>query len=153
MAKLPELRTAAETHEKDMADPAYQREYDRTRLANDVALRVLAYRTEHHLSQAELARSLGMRQPHVARLESGEHQPSLSTLARLSSALGIDFSVSITPGGISLAALQAPVPAGVWESVILAGVGAVSASCDLLATRHPDPAGWESGTAARPGRD
>ncbi len=38
---------------------------------------------------------IGMRQPHVARLETGDHEPSLSTLARLSSALGLDFSVDV----------------------------------------------------------
>jgi transcriptional regulator with XRE-family HTH domain len=54
------------------------------------------------MSQAELARRLGMRQPHIARLESGEHEPSLSTLARLSSALGLDFSIDIKPGGLML---------------------------------------------------
>ena len=37
----------------------------------------------------------GMRQPNIARFESGEHEPSLSTLARLSSALGVDFSVEV----------------------------------------------------------
>jgi transcriptional regulator with XRE-family HTH domain len=43
-----------------------------------------------------------MRQPHVARLESGEHEPSVSTLARLSVALGVDFTLVITPEGVRL---------------------------------------------------
>jgi transcriptional regulator with XRE-family HTH domain len=43
-----------------------------------------------------------MPQPHVARLESADHEPSLSTLARLSAALGIDFTVAITPRGVEL---------------------------------------------------
>lgn len=102
MVKLSELPTAAEIRERDMLDPEYRREYERTRLASDVAVRVLSYRTAHHMSQTELARRLGMRQPHIARLEAGEHEPSLSTLARLSSVLGMDFSVDITPGGLKL---------------------------------------------------
>ena len=44
----------------------------------------------------------GMRQPNIARLESGEHEPSLSTLARLSSALGVDFSVEVKRGHLRL---------------------------------------------------
>lgn len=102
MAKLSDLRTAAEIHEQDMRDLDYRREVERTRLANDVAVKVLRYRTGHHLSQAELGRMTGMRQPHIARLESGEHEPSLSTLARLSTALGLDFSVDVKPGGLKL---------------------------------------------------
>ncbi len=102
MVKLSDLRTAAEIHEQDMKDLDYRREYERTKLANDVAIKVLRYRTEHGLSQSELGRMVGMRQPHIARLESGEHEPSLSTLARLSAALDLDFSVDIKPSGLKL---------------------------------------------------
>ena len=105
--KLSDLPTAAEIHEQDMQqDPEYRREHDRLKLANDVAVRVLAYRTELGISQAHLARKLGMRQPNIARLESGEHEPSLSTLMRLSLVLGLDFSIEITGGELKLR--QAP---------------------------------------------
>jgi ribosome-binding protein aMBF1 (putative translation factor) len=101
--KLSDLPTATEVHEQDMRqDPEYRREYDRVKLANDVAVRVLAYRTEQGMSQVQLARKLGMRQPNVARLESGEHEPSLSTLMRLSSVLGLDFSIEIKSGKLKL---------------------------------------------------
>jgi ribosome-binding protein aMBF1 (putative translation factor) len=102
MVKIADLRTAAEIHEQDMTDPDYRREHERTRLANDVAIKVIQYRVAHGLSQSALARKLGMRQPHVARLEAGDHEPSLSTLARLSSALGLDFSVEVRPDRLRL---------------------------------------------------
>jgi len=54
------------------------------------------------LTQTAFGRLVGMRQPHVARLESGEHEPSLSTLARLSATLDVDFILDITPGGVQL---------------------------------------------------
>lgn len=107
MVKLSELATAAEVHDRDMTDPEYQREYDRAALANEVALKVVSYRTEHGLSQAALARKLGMRQPNIARLEAGDHEPSLSTLARLSLGLGMDFSVDIRRGRLQLRRPQA----------------------------------------------
>ena len=53
-------------------------------------------------NREELARKLGMRQPNVARLESGEHEPSLSTLTWLSSVLGLDFSIEIKAGELTL---------------------------------------------------
>ena len=100
--KLSDLRSADEVRERHMRDPEYKREYERTKFANDVAIRVLAYRTGHGMSQAELARKLGMRQPNIARLESGEHEPSFSTLAKLAEVLGVDFSVDIRPTGLRL---------------------------------------------------
>lgn len=103
MVKISELRTAEEIHERDMReDPEYASEYERTRFANEVAIMVLKYRTEHGLSQSQLGRILGMRQPHIARLESGEHEPSLSTLARLSSVLGIGFDIEVKHGHVGV---------------------------------------------------
>lgn len=99
MVKLSDLRTAEEIHQRDLADPTYRAEYERTRFAHEIALRVLAYRSEHGLTQTAFGRLVGMRQPHVARLESGEHEPSLSTLVRLTAALGEDFTVDISPDG------------------------------------------------------
>lgn len=95
MVKLSELRTAEQVRQADMADLDYRREYERTRLAADVAVKVIAYRAQHGLSQSQLARQLGMRQPHVARLEAGDHEPSLATLARLADATGLDFSIEV----------------------------------------------------------
>src|SRR5260221_6832864 len=102
MAKPNGLMGADELHEQDMRDPEYRREYERTRLANDVAIKVIGYRVDHGLSQAALGRLIGMRQPHVARLESGDHEPSVATLARLADALGVDFSVDIKRGQVKL---------------------------------------------------
>jgi ribosome-binding protein aMBF1 (putative translation factor) len=104
MVKQPDLQSADEIHDQDMRDLDYRREHERTRIANDVAIKVIAYRAARGLSQSALARMLGMRQPNVARLESGDHEPSLSTLARLSEALGEDFSVDIKSGHVELRA-------------------------------------------------
>jgi len=54
------------------------------------------------LSQAQLARQIGMRQPHVALLEAGDHEPSVATVARLADALGLDFSLDIKRGRVRL---------------------------------------------------
>jgi len=102
MMRLSDLTTAEELHERDLADPQYRAEYERTRFANEVAIRLIAYRAEHGLTQTALGRLVGMRQPHVARLEAGDHEPSVSTLARLSAALEVDFTLAITPKGVQL---------------------------------------------------
>jgi transcriptional regulator with XRE-family HTH domain len=102
MVKLSDLRSADEIHEQDMQDPEYRREYERTKLANDVAIKVIQYRVDRRLSQSALGRMLGMSQPNVARLEAGEHLPSLETLARLASVLAMDFSVDVKPDRMAL---------------------------------------------------
>ena len=92
------------THEEVLAghldsDPEFRREWERTALARAVAVKVIAYRAEHDLSQTALAKRLQMTQPAVARLESGEHNPSFPTLLRLSDALGIELAIDIAPSG------------------------------------------------------
>ena len=68
---------ADDLHEQAMEDPQYRREYERTQLANDVAVTVVGSRIEHGLTWAGIARLVGMRQPHVVRLEAGDHEPSV----------------------------------------------------------------------------
>lgn len=97
MTKLSQLRTAAQVRTEDLADDDVRAEHIRTTLARAVAMRVLAYRVEHGLSQKALARELGMQQPAVARLEAGDHEPTFSTLERLARGLGIEFHIDITP--------------------------------------------------------
>jgi ribosome-binding protein aMBF1 (putative translation factor) len=100
--KLDKLRTSDKVIARQLKDPHGRAEWDRTAVARAVATRLVGYRVEHDLSQTALARQLGMKQPAVARLEAGEHNPSFDTLARLSSALGIEFHIAVTPAGVAI---------------------------------------------------
>ena len=102
--KVSDLKTTEELHAGDLDDPEYRAEWERTHLAHEIALRVISYRVEHQLTQTELARRLGMRQPHIARLEAGEHEPSLAMLARLARVLDMEFHIDITRGALRLTA-------------------------------------------------
>lgn len=102
MTKLSALRTATDIRAEDLADDQVSAEHIRTALARAVAMRVLAYRVEHGLSQTALARTLGMQQPAVARLEAGDHEPTFTTLERLARGLGIAFHIDITPAASGL---------------------------------------------------
>jgi ribosome-binding protein aMBF1 (putative translation factor) len=72
-------------------------EWDRTALARGVAVAVVRYRVEHGLSQAALAKRLGVSQPVVARLEGGEHTPTWETLSRLAREMNVHFVVDVDP--------------------------------------------------------
>jgi transcriptional regulator with XRE-family HTH domain len=38
-----------------------------------------------------------MTQPQVARIEAGEHNPTIDTLARIAQTLGIEFAIDVRP--------------------------------------------------------
>ncbi len=95
--KLSEMKTAKEVLADSLRDPAYAAEWYRTAVARAVALKVLTYRVEHGLSQRALAKRLCMSQPQVARLEIGEHNPTIDTLARLAQGLDIEFAIDVHP--------------------------------------------------------
>jgi transcriptional regulator with XRE-family HTH domain len=98
MAKrVIELKTQGElVAEEGSRDVTFREEWERLSVARAVEATVIGYRADHHLSQRELARQLDVPQPQVARLESGEHEPSPRTLMRLASRLGLEFTISIT---------------------------------------------------------
>ena len=94
-----ELVSFREVLAGDLKDPTFRAEWARTALARPVAIAIVRYRVDHKLSQTALAKRLGMRQPHIARLELGEHNPSVEMLQRLSAALGLRFIVDVAPAG------------------------------------------------------
>jgi len=62
----------------------------------EIARQLVAFRIEHGLSQAELARRCGVSQPAIARLERGEHEPRLATLRRVAHALDADLVLDLS---------------------------------------------------------
>jgi ribosome-binding protein aMBF1 (putative translation factor) len=105
--KISEMKSADEVLAEDLKDPEFRQEWEDTAYARAVATRVAAYRAEHGLTQSDLARRLGMKQPAIARLEAGEHIPTVPTLSRLSQELGLQFHITpnelhITPELLTL---------------------------------------------------
>src|SRR5688572_21684436 len=68
-------------------DPEYEAALKELAPYEAIARQLIAFRIEHGLSQAELARRCGVSQPAIARLERGEHEPRLATLRRVAHAL------------------------------------------------------------------
>jgi ribosome-binding protein aMBF1 (putative translation factor) len=101
--KLSEMKTAEEVLARDLEENhEFAEEWERTALARGVANRVVSYRVDHGLSQAELGRILGMSQPAIARLEAADHDPTLKTLRRLADGLGIRFHIDVGDEGVTL---------------------------------------------------
>lgn len=60
---------------------------------------LLRYGAEHELGQRALVQKLGVSQPRVAKLESGEHNPEVDTIINAARRLGIEFVLDISPTG------------------------------------------------------
>lgn len=81
------------------ADPEFAAEWERLALARMVAARLIAYRSENGLSQRELAKRLGVSQPRVVELESGEKNPQIETLMKIAATTGIEFAFDVVAAG------------------------------------------------------
>jgi DNA-binding XRE family transcriptional regulator len=74
--------------EEQLADPSFRAEWQRLAPAREFAATLLRYRDEHKLSQRALAKKLGVSQPRVVKLESGEHNPESTRSSMLSGVWG-----------------------------------------------------------------
>lgn len=104
------MSTDVKTHDAVLAeemlrDPMFLEEWEQTALARLVAAQLIDYRVRENLSQRALALRLGVKQPYVARLESGDRNPEFVTLVRLSRVLGIEFVIDIRPEARKVAKL------------------------------------------------
>jgi DNA-binding XRE family transcriptional regulator len=68
--------------EEQLADPSFKAEWQRLVPAREFAATLLRYRSGHKLSQRALAERLGVSQPRIVKLESGEHNPEIDTIIR-----------------------------------------------------------------------
>jgi DNA-binding XRE family transcriptional regulator len=83
--------------EEQIADPSFRADWQRLAPARAFAATLLLYRAEHDLSQRQLGERLGVSQPRVAKLESGEHNPSIETIIAVVRQLGIEFALDVAP--------------------------------------------------------
>lgn len=85
--KLPEL----------MKDPEFAAAWQEAEEEFSIAREVIRARTAAGLSQQELAERLQTTQSAIARLESGSHAPSVSTLKRVAQATHSKLRIELVP--------------------------------------------------------
>lgn len=78
-----------------MKDPEFKKEYDKLGPEYELISKVIGARIKKGLTQAELAKKIGTKQSAIARLESGNANPSFNFLKKVGTGLGkrlqIDF--------------------------------------------------------------
>jgi DNA-binding XRE family transcriptional regulator len=132
MATASKWPKGAKTHDELLsaemaADPEFAAEWERLALARMVAARLAGYRFDHGLSQRDLAERLGVSQPRVVELESGEKNPQIETLVKIAAATGLEFAIDIAPVGqdpklVGDAVKGTPAHIYAGASLIVAGV-------------------------------
>ena len=89
--------TLEEILSKELKNEEFRLAFEQRRFYLQVARLVSELRAKRKLSQAELARKAGVRQPMIARLEKGDSRrtPTFDTINRLLKALGYTLSIHV----------------------------------------------------------
>lgn len=80
-----------------LADPEVRAEYDSLENEFNLARTVIALRSESGLTQQGLAERIGIKQPQLARIETGRQIPKLKTLALIAEGAGYIIELNFVP--------------------------------------------------------
>jgi len=75
-------------------DPKYQKILEEERELLEIAIQVANARQKKKITQLQLAKETGMPQSQIARLESGNHNVTLTTLYRVAKALDLRLKLA-----------------------------------------------------------
>ena len=81
---------------KLLKDKAARDAYDALGAEYELVAGLIEKRLQKGLTQQALARKVGTKQPAIARLESGEYNPSIAFLGKVAKALGSRLTISLT---------------------------------------------------------
>jgi transcriptional regulator with XRE-family HTH domain len=87
----------AEVVAKSLNNPALRQEYEALREEFQIAQLIIDMRKAAKLTQQELANRTGIKQPQLARIETGSQMPRLDTLANLAKEAGYDVEIHLIP--------------------------------------------------------
>ena len=80
-----------------MKDPEFAAAWEEAREEFSIAREIIRTRVAAGMSQKELAEKIGTTQSVIARLESGAHTPSVSTLKRVAAATHSTLRIELIP--------------------------------------------------------
>jgi ribosome-binding protein aMBF1 (putative translation factor) len=95
MQNIKNFQTWGEVQTKWMKNPKFVREYKKLGPRYKAISALIGARLKKKLSQTRLAQMAGTQQSAIARLESGNTNPTVDFLARLAGAMGSELTVQI----------------------------------------------------------
>ncbi len=77
-----------------LADPETKKEFDKLAPRYAVISELIAARIKNNMTQEDVAKRIGTKQSAIARLESGNINPSLEFLQKVAQSMGLHVSLS-----------------------------------------------------------
>jgi DNA-binding XRE family transcriptional regulator len=71
-----------------MKNPEFRREYEAIQPEYEIVRQILEFREKENVTQAQLAKRVGISRSNITRLESGEYNPSLMFLKKIANGMG-----------------------------------------------------------------
>ncbi len=89
------MKTLSQFKKEAFKDPVVKKAYDELAPEFELAKVLIQKRLERGLSQAQLAKKIGTKQPAIARLESGNYNTTLAFLKKAADALDAELHISL----------------------------------------------------------
>ena len=78
-----------------LKDNEFKTEYEKLKPRYEAIEQIIRARKEQNMTQAELAKRVGTQKSNISRLESGNYNPSLDFLTKVSEALGKSLNIQL----------------------------------------------------------
>lgn len=89
--------TAREDLERELQDPEFRKLYGAAEAKSELAVAIADARHSLGLTQEEMARKVRVSQPYIAKLESGDANPTIGALGTILAILHLRLTMGITP--------------------------------------------------------
>lgn len=80
----------------ELADEETRELFELDNILTDIASTIINYRINNNLSQLDLAKKLNYSQSMISKLESGDYNPTVEQLWKLSKKLDLDFKLKFS---------------------------------------------------------
>jgi ribosome-binding protein aMBF1 (putative translation factor) len=91
------VRSYKDVKKRFLEDPEFRKEYEALGPEFELIESIIKRRAELEMTQKELADKLGTGQAVISRLESGNANPTLASLAEIAKALDADLHIELKP--------------------------------------------------------
>jgi len=93
---MSNVSVSFEEMKKDLLnDGEFKAEYEKLKTRYEAIEQIVRARREQNMTQSELARRVGTQKSNISRLESGNYNPSLDFLVKVSKALGKTLCIQL----------------------------------------------------------
>ena len=93
------MRSYRDVKKRFLEDPEFRKEYEALGPEFELIESIIRRRMELKMSQEDLAAKVGTGQAAISRLESGNANPTLASLAEIAEALDADLRIELKPKG------------------------------------------------------